>query len=125
MLAVINYIREQMLRCYELKNSGNPNSKLDSEESRYYNSGKLTAYTDILRKLVENGITFEPDTKLIAEAETLIPKGPFYCNHELNRILRYYKQGFKEKNYFDCVLNERTIRMMIVKARLEALKNNQ
>lgn len=121
---LVNFLREGILKCEEIVQNKDRQTKNDPEFSRGYWSGQGKAYGDVLRKLVDLGVTFEPDQKLIYEAETLIPKDNFICNHELNRTLRHYEEDFKNKNYVQCVVSERLLRRMIAKARLEVAKHN-
>lgn len=123
-LPLIQYLREQLMlaeesivRLKEIKVSKN-----GEEFSKGYRSGKRTMAGDILRKMAELGVSFEPDKSVIAEAENLISKHPtsFYCGHELNRALHYYNESFKAKDFAQAMLNERTIRSAIVRARLES-----
>ena len=61
-----------------------------------------------------------PDLNLIAECENLIPKGSFWCGHELNRSLHYYNEACAAKDSYLIKSNERSLRQILVKARLEA-----
>jgi hypothetical protein len=97
---LVNYLRAEILKCAEVLADEKRESKNGSEMSKGYWSGKSNECYTILSKLVnEWGVTFEPDINLIIEAETLIPKGAFWCGHELNRSLHHYRASFKSKNY--------------------------
>ena len=62
----------------------------------------------------------KPDYTLIAEAENLIPRGAYWCGHELNRMLGYYREASYTRNVEEIARMERILRRGIVKARLEA-----
>lgn len=119
---LVNYLRAQILRCNEMLADESRESKNGAQFSKGFWSGRKNECVELFRELVKLGVTFEPDVSLIIEAENLIPKGAFWCSHELNRALHHYRASFKEKNYEQAVLNEITIRQAIVKARLEAAK---
>lgn len=61
-----------------------------------------------------------PDLSLIAQAENLIPKGFYWCGHELNRTLGYYRDACDKGDAYQIKLNERSLRRAMVNARLEA-----
>jgi hypothetical protein len=88
-------------------------NKMDANESwdRGFKSAELD---DLISK------TPIPDIHLIIEAENLIPKGSYWCGHELNRTLHYYKEACDKKDVDKIKLNERSLRQVIVRARLEA-----
>lgn len=114
-IPLVNYLREEILKCAEVL--------AEAETSQSYWLGKSSQCYTLLSKLVnEWGVTFTPDINLVIEAENLIPKGAFWCGHELNRSLHHYREAFKSKNYAEAVLCEVSIRRAIVKARLEAAK---
>jgi hypothetical protein len=61
-----------------------------------------------------------PDESLIAEAENLIPKGSYWCGHELNRTLHYYIEDCRTGDKELIKRDEKWLRKAIVYARLEA-----
>lgn len=66
-----------------------------------------------------------PDISLIAEAENLIPKGFYWCGHELSRHLLEYQERCNRYKRGEIPLEdlknwEKIIRKTLVKARLEA-----
>ena len=122
---LVDCLRSEILKCEEIINrpkSTDHGTGNDPEFSRGYWTGRKSACHYIFSKLVESGVKFEPDLNLISEAENLIPKGAYWCGHELNRNLHHYLADFKNKDYSQCVLNEVLIRRGVVKARIEALK---
>lgn len=115
---LINYFRSEILKGYEV--TSKPDISLNGKEfSNGYWRGRSAFAVDALRKLVELGVVFEPDNNLVIEAELSIPKVSFFCGHELSRIISHYKEAFKKKDYLTCVINEKSLRQYIVKARLE------
>jgi hypothetical protein len=61
-----------------------------------------------------------PDLSLIAEAENLIPKGFYWCGHELNRTLGHYNEECRVGNSEKIKIFEKILRKALVHARLEA-----
>ena len=73
---LIQILRDEIIHSEEvlqdIKNKDNP------EFSKGYWSGKSSAYSYVLSKVLEElKIELKPDQSLIAEAENLIPKGSF------------------------------------------------
>jgi hypothetical protein len=123
--SLVEFLRQEIANTNDVKERGFEGRE-NPEFSKGYNCGKNSAYQDVFLKLEKIGVEIKPDLSLIAEAENLISKYPhgFYCGHELNRQLHYYRASFGKQNYCDVVLSEICIRRGIIKARLEAAKFN-
>jgi hypothetical protein len=116
---LIKLLRDQILKSAGIIANKWRKSLNGEEFSKGYWGGKSAMCSNILQFMAKHGVEMKPDMNLIVEAETLIPKGGFWCGHELNRNLGSYKAAFARKDFALAALMEETIRLTVVRARIE------